>query len=168
MPNIINNGVCQLMSEYTLFGQDGFVPKYRPIHSIIMNISEHLLYTAQHLWLECQSDGTLLAGSIAHAQETPGDIVYVSVPMNGAPLSAGSLCGIVESVKTTSDLRTPVTEMIKEINPRIQAAPEDISETLTPPRFFRVRPILGQWSDRTAGCGRLPTSTGSELTSLLH
>lgn len=105
-----------------------------------MNIPDHLLYTPHHLWLENQSDGSMLAGITDHAQDTLGDIVYVTAPSIGSSISAGDPCGIVESVKTASDLHAPVSGRVEEINPQLQDSPETINEAPYSTWIFRVRP----------------------------
>jgi glycine cleavage system H protein len=105
-----------------------------------MNIPDHLRYTLFHLWVATQDDGTVLAGITDHAQETLGDIVYVDAPAVGKHIEAGQPCGIVESVKTASDLHAPVSGTIVEINPELQDTPEKINESPYSAWIFRVQP----------------------------
>ena len=105
-----------------------------------MNFPDHLRYTPHHLWLAPQDDGSMLAGITDHAQETLGDIVYVQAPAPGTLIQAGQPCGIVESVKTASDIYAPLAGEVTEINAELQAAPEKINDDAYAAWIFRFRP----------------------------
>jgi glycine cleavage system H protein len=107
-----------------------------------MNIPDHLRYTPHHLWVQAQADGTLLAGITDHAQETLGDIVFVEAPAVGTAIHDGQPCGIVESVKTASDLHAPVSGTVVETNPELQDTPEKINEAPYSAWIFRIRPDM--------------------------
>ena len=112
-----------------------------------MNIPSQLRYTPQHLWIEPQADGTVRAGITDHAQETLGDIVFVDAPAVGSLLRAGQPCGIVESVKTASDLHAPITGTVLEINGDLQLSPELINENPYAAWIFRIQPAAPTTSD---------------------
>jgi len=112
-----------------------------------MNIPSQLRYTPQHLWIEPQADGTVRAGITDHAQETLGDIVFVDAPAVGSLLQAGQPCGIVESVKTASDLHAPITGTVLEINGDLQLSPELINENPYAAWIFRIQPAAPTTSD---------------------
>lgn len=105
-----------------------------------MNIPEHLRYTPHHFWVAPQPDGTALAGITDHAQETLGDIVFVDLPAAGATVDGGEPCGVIESVKTASDLHAPFSGEIIETNPAVRDAPERINEAPYDAWLFRIRP----------------------------
>ncbi len=105
-----------------------------------MNIPSQLRYTPHHLWIESQPDGTVRAGITDHAQETLGDIVFVDAPAIGTMLQAGQPCGIIESVKTASDLHAPLSGTVVEINTGLQTSPEQINETPYSAWIFRMQP----------------------------
>ena len=85
-----------------------------------------LRYTRDHEWLDMEGDlGTV--GITDFAQKELGDIVYVELPARGAALSAGKEVGSVESVKAVSDLFSPVTGEVVEVNASLAAAPEAIN-----------------------------------------
>lgn len=105
-----------------------------------MNTPDHLKYSDQHLWVNAESSGTLLCGITDHAQDTLGDIVYIEPPAVGSVLAAGQSCGIVESVKTASDLHAPVSGEVVEINQALLAAPEQANETPYAAWIFKLRP----------------------------
>jgi len=94
-----------------------------------MNIPAHLRYTRHHLWVERQSDGSARTGITDHAQETLGDIVFVDAPAIGSSVTAGQPCGVIESVKTASDLHAPISGTITGTNDALQISPENINET---------------------------------------
>ncbi|MCB5188370.1 glycine cleavage system protein GcvH [Methylobacillus caricis] len=93
-----------------------------------MKIPENLHYTAEHLWIRQQDDGSWLAGITDYAQDLLGDIVYVEAPVAGTSIIAGTPCGLVESVKTGSDLHAPANGTVVAINEVLQSTPEDINE----------------------------------------
>jgi glycine cleavage system H protein len=88
---------------------------------------EHLLYTKDHEWVSVDGDiGTI--GISKYAEQSLGDIVYVDVPKVGASLEAGKTLGSVESVKAVSDIYSPVTGEVTEVNTELATAPEKINE----------------------------------------
>jgi glycine cleavage system H protein len=93
-----------------------------------MNTPENLSYSAEHLWIKADADGTWLAGITDYAQDLLGDIVFVDAPIVGTTLIAGQVCGLVESVKTGSDLHAPVDGVVCEVNERLQNNPELIND----------------------------------------
>ncbi|MCB5185607.1 glycine cleavage system protein GcvH [Methylobacillus gramineus] len=93
-----------------------------------MKIPENLQYTAEHLWIRQQDDGSWLAGITDYAQDLLGDIVYVEAPAVGTAITAGTPCGLVESVKTGSDLHAPASGSVLAINEALQSTPEDIND----------------------------------------
>lgn len=105
-----------------------------------MNIPDHLRYTPAHLWVDAQSDGTLRAGITDHAQETLGDIVFVDAPAVGSQLIASTPCGVIESVKTASDLHAPLSGSVLSINQAVIDAPELINEAPYDHWIFSFQP----------------------------
>jgi glycine cleavage system H protein len=91
-----------------------------------MNFPENLRYTKDHEWV-------LLDGEIAtigitdFAQHELGDIVYVEIETKGKALSAETVFGTVEAVKTVSDLFLPVSGTITELNPILESEPEKVN-----------------------------------------
>jgi glycine cleavage system H protein len=85
------------------------------------------LYTKEHEWLKLDGDaGTV--GITDHAQQELGDVVYVEVPKVGDKFTAGQTFGSVESVKAVSELFTPASGEVVEINESLGAAPETINK----------------------------------------
>jgi glycine cleavage system H protein len=88
-----------------------------------MNFPENLHYTKEHEWVKVDGDEATI-GITEFAQRELGDIVYVEVETIGKELSAGSVFGTVEAVKTVSDLFLPVSGSITEVNPELNNSPE--------------------------------------------
>ncbi len=93
-----------------------------------MNTPENLKYTASHEWVEDLGDGKYRIGITDHAQSELGDLVFVSLPEVGAALTAGEPFADVESVKAASEVFSPVTGVVAEINAELADAPEKINE----------------------------------------
>lgn len=98
------------------------------------------LYTEHHLWICPQTDGTMLAGISNHAQNMLGDIVFIDFPTIGSTLSAGNACGVIESVKTASDLHAPWDGEVLAINESLRDRPEQLNDTPETTWIFRFRP----------------------------
>lgn len=81
-----------------------------------MNFPEELKYTRSHEWVKEEEDGTVLIGLTDYAQNELGDLVFVNLPEEGDELMAGETFGDVESVKAVSDVFSPVTGVIAEVN----------------------------------------------------
>ena len=83
-----------------------------------MRFPQNLYYTHEHLWLKRDdsnnpdANNTWLAGITDYAQDLLGDIVYIEFPLIGANIIAASPCGLVESVKTGSDLHAPLNGIV--------------------------------------------------------
>jgi len=88
------------------------------------NYPEDLKYHKEHMWV--RTDGTI--GITFYAQDQLGEIVFLEVPEPGADVEAGEAFGEVESRKSVSDLYSPLTGSIKEVNSEVQDAPELINE----------------------------------------
>ena len=67
-------------------------------------VPSELHYTPTHLWVEMQEEGTVKIGMTNHAQEQLGEIVFVKLPEEGVCVQAGDEVGVLESIKTTSDI----------------------------------------------------------------
>jgi glycine cleavage system H protein len=81
-------------------------------------------YTREHEWIEV---GAGKVGITDYAQSTLGDIVFVDLPKVGATIEKGKVFGSVESVKAVSDLYSPVTGTVLEVNEELATAPEKIN-----------------------------------------
>jgi glycine cleavage system H protein len=84
-------------------------------------------YTKEHEWI-CVEGSAGTVGITDYAQSSLGDIVFVDLPKVGDPLEAGKIFGSVESVKAVSDLYSPVSGTVTEINEALKDKPEAINE----------------------------------------
>jgi len=89
-----------------------------------MNFPENLRYTKDHEWIRIENGDIAVIGITDFAQGELGDIVYVEIETVGQTLSAETVFGTVEAVKTVSDLYLPVDATIEEINPALANSPE--------------------------------------------
>jgi glycine cleavage system H protein len=105
-----------------------------------MKIDNNLKYTSEHLWVNTNDQGEYLSGITDYAQDLLGDIVFVEFPEIGATIVAGEPCGLVESVKTGSDLHAPLNGVVSEINTSLQTNPEQINETPYKTWIFKFTP----------------------------
>ncbi len=92
-----------------------------------MNHPEHLRYASTHEWVLIEGD-LIVTGISDHAQDALGDLVYVEAPDVGQELTAGEQAGIVESVKTASDIHAPVSGIVVEVNSVLEDDPETVNE----------------------------------------
>lgn len=88
-----------------------------------------LNYNEEHLWVKLDEHDMIVVGISEHAQEQLGDIVYVELPQLGREVSMGEEIAIIESVKTTSEISSPVSGEIREINEALADNPETINES---------------------------------------
>jgi glycine cleavage system H protein len=89
---------------------------------------DNLKYTKEHEWLRSTGE-TLEIGITAFAADQLGDVVFVELPEAGSTIVAGEPFGVVESVKSVSDLFAPVTGTVTEINETLLDAPELVNES---------------------------------------
>ena len=88
---------------------------------------ENFRYTKEHEWLSVEGE-IATVGITDHAQQELGDIVYVDLPKPGTKLEQGKSLGSVESVKAVSDVYSPVSGDVTEINTTLADAPEKLNE----------------------------------------
>lgn len=98
-------------------------------------------YTTEHLWVSQSATGEWLSGITDYAQELLGDIVFIQPPAIGDVIHTGIACGIVESVKTGSDLHAPMNAVVTEINEALLNAPEGINEKPYSAWIFKFKPL---------------------------
>jgi glycine cleavage system H protein len=93
-----------------------------------MNTPQNLKYSKSHEWLEILPDGAARIGITDFAQSQLGDIVFVNLPSPGDEVSAGGRLADVESVKAVSDIFSPVSGRVREVNEALNDAPEAINQ----------------------------------------
>lgn len=92
------------------------------------NVPADLKYTKSHEWIQVLGDGTVNIGITDHAQSLLGDLVFVELPDVDREVSAGDECAVVESVKAASDVYTPLSGTVIEVNEALADTPELINQ----------------------------------------
>lgn len=87
----------------------------------------NLSYTKEHEWVEDLGNNKFRIGITDYAQSALGDIVYIQLPKLNQQVSAGSVCGEVESTKSVSEIYAPISGTIVAINNQLDSAPEEIN-----------------------------------------
>ncbi|WP_282298651.1 MULTISPECIES: glycine cleavage system protein GcvH [unclassified Stenotrophomonas] len=87
-----------------------------------------LKFLKSHEWARVEGDGRVTIGISDHAQGLLGDLVYVELPDVGAEAKAGEQIAVVESVKAASDVYSPVSGTVVEVNSSLTDKPETINE----------------------------------------
>jgi glycine cleavage system H protein len=105
-----------------------------------MQTPKTMLYSNEHLWTKVIADGIWEAGITDYAQDLLGDIVFIDAPAVGKKLIAGQPCGLVESVKTGSDLHALVDGEVVEVNQELINSPELINEKPYQAWIFKYKP----------------------------
>ena len=103
-----------------------------------MDFPKNLLYTKTHEWVAKTEDGGVKVGLTDFAQSELGDLVFVNLPAVGDELVAGEVLGDVESVKAVSDVMSPVSGTVAEINEALLDAPESINDAPYDAWFVKV------------------------------
>lgn len=116
------------------------------------NIPSDLLYTNSHEWVKDEGDNTVTIGITDHAQELLGDLVFIELPEIGDVIETGGEAGVVESVKAASDIFSPVSGEVIEVNEDLVDSPETVNE----------QPYDAGW------IYKLKLSDASELDALLN
>ncbi|MER5951556.1 glycine cleavage system protein GcvH [Streptomyces sp. NPDC046716] len=100
-----------------------------------MSNPQQLRYSKEHEWLSATEDGVATVGITEHAANALGDIVFVQLPEVGDTATAGETCGELESTKSVSDLYSPVTGEVTEIN----------QDVVDDPALVNSAPFEGGW-----------------------
>ncbi|GAA2241182.1 glycine cleavage system protein GcvH [Streptomyces sp. NPDC047880] len=100
-----------------------------------MSNPNELRYSKEHEWLSAAEDGVSTVGITEHAANALGDVVFVQLPEVGDSVSAGETCGELESTKSVSDLYSPVSGEVTEVN-------EDV---VNDPSLVNSAPFEGGW-----------------------
>ncbi|GGX21561.1 glycine cleavage system H protein [Streptomyces malachitofuscus] len=100
-----------------------------------MSNPQQLRYSKEHEWLTAAEDGVSTVGITEHAANALGDVVFVQLPEVGDTVTAGETCGELESTKSVSDLYSPVSGEITEVN-------EDV---VNDPSLVNSAPFEGGW-----------------------
>ncbi len=90
-------------------------------------IPGELKYSKEHEWVRLDDEGNATVGITDHAQELLGDMVYVELPEVGDNVATGDETGVVESVKAASDIYSPLSGEILEVNEALADTPENVN-----------------------------------------
>jgi glycine cleavage system H protein len=103
-----------------------------------MSVPADLRYTPEHEWVSVSGDVATI-GITDYAAQQLGDVVYVSLPAVGAAVTAGEPCGEVESVKSVSDLYSPVDGEVAERNEDLESDPALVNAEPYSTWMFKVQ-----------------------------
>ncbi len=120
------------------------------------NLPDNLKYAQSHEWVSVEEDDLIRVGITDFAQEQLGDLVYVQLPEIGRKVIANEQCAVVESVKTASDLYSPVSGEIVATNLLLTTEPELINDKPYTTWIFCVK------ADDLSGLDSLMTTEGYE------
>ena len=93
------------------------------------DIPGDLKFLSSHEWVRVEPDGSVTIGISDHAQDLLGDIVFVELPEIGQSIDAETDAAIVESVKAASDVYSPISGEVTEVNPILEDQPEIINSS---------------------------------------
>ncbi|THF77262.1 glycine cleavage system protein GcvH [Cohnella fermenti] len=108
-------------------------------------------YTEEHEWAEAQGANVVRIGITDFAQSQLGDIVFVELPEVGTSLEANETMGTIESVKTVSDLFSPVSGTVVKVNEALIDAPEKVNEEPYGEGWIVEVEVQGDAADAVAG-----------------
>ena len=104
------------------------------------NIPDDLKYASTHEWIGINEEGLVTVGISDHAQEALGDIVFIELPEAGASVNSKEEVAVVESVKAASDIYSPLTGEVVEINESLLDSPETVNASpYELGWFFKIR-----------------------------
>ena len=106
-----------------------------------MTFPKNLKYTKTHEWVLFAEDGTATVGITDYAQDQLGDLVFVNLPEPGDPVTMGESFADVESVKAVSDVLSPVTGEVEEINEILADEPQRMNQAPYESWFIKVTDI---------------------------
>lgn len=92
------------------------------------DLPDNLKYTKTHEWVHREDDNIVRVGITDFAQEELGDLVYIELPELGQEVLAQQQCAVVESVKTASDLFSPVTGTVVAVNESVADEPGQVND----------------------------------------
>ena len=92
------------------------------------NLPKNVKYALSHEWASVEDDNIVRVGITDFAQEQLGDLVYIELPDVGRKVKAQEQCAVVESVKTASDLFSPVAGEIVAVNSALVDEPEQVND----------------------------------------
>ncbi|RKN40823.1 glycine cleavage system protein GcvH [Streptomyces hoynatensis] len=126
-----------------------------------MSNPQQLRYSKDHEWISAAEDGVATVGITEYAASALGDVVYVQLPEPGTAVTAGEPCGELESTKSVSELYSPVSGEVTEVNQDVADDPALVnSAPFAEGWLFRVRP--------DAAAGEAELLSADEYTAFTH
>jgi glycine cleavage system H protein len=114
----------------------------------VAEFPENLRFAKTHEWARLEDDGTVTVGISDHAQEALGDVVFVELPEVDTAVNAGDEAGVVESVKAASDIYSPVSGTVTEVNDELEDQPEIVNDSpYDAGWFYKLKPSDGDELD---------------------
>lgn len=113
------------------------------------NLPSNLKYAASHEWARLEENQIVRVGITDFAQQQLGDLVFIQLPELGRKLAENEQCAVVESVKTASDLFSPVSGEVVEVNSAVIDEPERVNDDAFGTWLFCIKP------DNLAGYDKL-------------
>lgn len=117
-----------------------------------MNYPKELNYVKSHEWIRKEADGIVVIGITDYAQDALGDLVFVNLPETGDEISVGNPFADVESVKAVSEIFSPVTGRVAEINEELLDSPELINDDPYGAWFIKVEEVTEEEEYMDAQC----------------
>lgn len=94
------------------------------------SVIKGLYYSKEHEWVKVESDDLITIGITDFAQHSLHEITYVEISVEvGTTINAGDECGLVESMKASSEIFTPISGEVLEVNPALELSPEVVNES---------------------------------------
>lgn len=104
-------------------------------------IPAELQYTASHEWIRKEDDGSYVIGMTEHAQELLGEMIFIDLPDVGDEVNAGDDIAVIETVKSASDLYSPLSGEIIAVNEELDDSPEIVNaDAYGDGWLFRIMP----------------------------
>lgn len=97
-------------------------------------------FSKDHTWAAQSEDGLWLVGITDYAQNMLGDVVFVDPPNVGQSVQQSTVCGLIESVKTGSDLYAPLSGVVQAVNEEALSSPEKINDQPYDTWLFKLAP----------------------------
>ncbi len=115
-----------------------------------MEIKNDRMYSESHEWVLFEEETTALMGLSDYAQSELGDLVFVNLPTVGDTATKGEALADVESVKAVSDVYSPVSGSVRDVNEALLDAPEKINQAPYEAWFCRIGDITNKEGLMTA------------------
>ncbi len=106
----------------------------------LMSTGLKYLFSKEHTWAAKSEDGTWLIGVSDYAQNMLGDVVFIDPPKVGQAVTQFEVCGLIESVKTGSDIHAPLTGVVQAVNDDALSSPEKVNDHPYATWLFKLEP----------------------------